>query len=91
MSPRQTGMSLVMVETGCTDVACMEDFSDLYQAGLALEQILGRESKFTEGFNPDRDADAQEKELLALIKRVLRPDKAPLDLLEKCFALIESM
>ena len=61
MSPRQTGMSLVMVETGCTDVVCMEDFSDLYQAGLALEQILGRESKFTEGFNPDRDAHAQEK------------------------------
>ncbi|MBO6021036.1 MAG: hypothetical protein J6P10_02700 [Aeriscardovia sp.] len=91
MSPRKTGMTLVMVEAGCTEVACVEDFSDLYQAGLALEQILGKESKFTEGFDPDRDADAQERELLELIKRVLRPDKAPLDLLEKCFALIENM
>ena len=91
MSPQKTGMSLVVVETGCTEVVCMEDFSDLYQAGLALEQILGRESKFTESFNPDRDADAQEREVLELIKRILRPQKAPLGLLEKCYALIESM
>lgn len=91
MSPQKTGMSLVVVETGCTEVVCMEDFSDLYQAGLALEQILGRESKFTESFNPDRDADAQEREVLELIKRILRPQKAPSGLLEKCYALIESM
>ncbi|MBR4399418.1 MAG: hypothetical protein IKT06_00575 [Aeriscardovia sp.] len=89
MSPQKAGTTLVVVEASCREVVCMEDFSDLYQAGLALEQIRGTESKFTEAFDPMRDADAQEREVLELIKRVLRPDKAPSDLLEKCFDLIE--
>lgn len=91
MSPEKTGMSLIVVETGCDEVVCIEDFSDLYQAGLASGQILGVESKFTESFDPNIDADAQEREVLRLIKRTLRPQKAPLELVEKCFALIENM
>lgn len=91
MHPQKTGVTLVVVAQGCTEVVCVEDFSDLYQAGLALEQLAGRESRFTESFNPARDADEREREILELVKQVLRPDKAPDGLLEKCFALIESM
>lgn len=91
MHPQNTGTALIVIKTGCTEVACMEDFSDLYQAGLALEQLMGSESRFTESFNPDRDADEREREILELIKQVLRPEKAPDELLEKCFALIENM
>ena len=91
MRPQETGMALVVVAPGCREVACVEDFSDLYQAGLALEQLIGIESRFTEAFDPDRDADEREREVLELIKQVLRPDKAPAGLLEKCFALIEDM
>lgn len=91
MNTRKTGTSLVVVETDCAEVACIEDFSDLYQAGLALGQILGTESRFTESFDLGRDADVQEREVLKLIKRTLRPRRAPLELVEKCFALIESM
>lgn len=92
MHPQNAGMSLVPVrQQGDREVACMEDFSDLYQAGLALEQLLGNESSFTEGFDPDRDAGREEREVLRLIIKVLRPASAPSGLLKKCLALIEGM
>lgn len=67
----------------------LDDFDDLYQAGLAADQLKGRMSAFADCFDVDADCSDLERRVIADLKAYLRPSKAPASLARRCCECLE--
>lgn len=77
--------------SGCQQVEPLDDFDDLYQAGLSDDQLCGRMSIRTERFDINADCSALERHLIAEMKAYLRPMKAPDSLVRRCRKCLEQV
>ncbi len=68
----------------CRQVERLDDFDDLYQAGLSDDQLCGRMAAFADHFDIQTDCSEIERRVIEDLKAYLRPSKAPDSLVRRC-------
>lgn len=68
----------------CRQVERLDDFDDLYQAGLSDDQLCGRMAAFADHFDIESDCSEIERRVIEDLKAYLRPSKAPDSLVRRC-------
>lgn len=74
----------------CRQIERLDDFDDLYQAGLSDDQLCGRMAAFADHFDIEADCSEIERRVIEDLKAYLRPSKAPESLVRRCHQCLAS-
>lgn len=84
------GSSSPAAESADKQVESLDDFDDLYQAGLSADQLDGQVAAFADHLCIDTECSKLEQRIIADLKAYLRPQKAPDSLARRCCRFLES-
>lgn len=83
-SPNREKSSVSNDDDASRQLESLDDFDDLYQAGLSADQLAGKMAAFADCFNYMQDCSELERHIIDNLKAYLRPQKAPASLVERC-------